>query len=300
MTELTRSELPQYFRPNFFANTPDILHAYLVAGRAAGIRGAARAGGDALAGYGIYSGFERCENVPLTEASEEYLNSEKYEIKKRSLGGPLLPMIARLNAVRRANPALRQLDNITFLETENEHLIAYLKRTGDNAVIACVNLDPAAAARGRRRDPARARVAGGLRRLGPARRRGLHVARRAATTSASSRACSRPTCCAWSCERASARSRRSCASSAGSAPSRARSRAGASPTAARSRRTARSRCSRSRSPTAGASSTSCPTASPRTARSVLARRSCARARAARALRRSAAGRDRRAAASSSS
>jgi starch synthase (maltosyl-transferring) len=82
--------------------------------------------------------------VPLTESSEEYLNSEKYEVKKRSLGGPLLPMIARLNAARRANPALRQLDNITFLETENEQLIAYLKQTGDNAVITCVNLDPTA------------------------------------------------------------------------------------------------------------------------------------------------------------
>ena len=58
--------------------------------------------------YGIYSGFERCENVPLTESSEEYLNSEKYEVKKRSLGGPLLPLIARLNAARRANPALQQ------------------------------------------------------------------------------------------------------------------------------------------------------------------------------------------------
>ena len=63
--------------------------------------------------YGIYSGFERCENVPLSEASEEYLNSEKYELKKRTLDGPLLPLIARLNAVRRAQPraaAARQPD----------------------------------------------------------------------------------------------------------------------------------------------------------------------------------------------
>jgi starch synthase (maltosyl-transferring) len=144
MTELTQSELPQFFRPNFFANTPDILHAYLVRGGRPAFEARLVLAATLSPVYGIYSGFERCENVPLTESSEEYLNSEKYEIKKRTLGGPLLPMIARLNAARRANPALRQLDNITFLETENEQLIAYLKRTGDNAVITCVNLDPAA------------------------------------------------------------------------------------------------------------------------------------------------------------
>ena len=148
LTELTRSELPQYFRPNFFANTPDILHAYLVQGGRPAFEARLVLAATLSPSYGIYSGFERCENVPLSESSEEYLNSEKYEIKKRSLGGPLLPLIARLNAVRRANPALRQLDNLTFLETENEDLIAYIKRTGENAVIACVNLDPAAAHEG--------------------------------------------------------------------------------------------------------------------------------------------------------
>jgi starch synthase (maltosyl-transferring) len=144
MTELTRSELPQYFRPNFFANTPDILHAYLVQGGRPAFEARLVLAATLSPSYGIYSGFERCENVPLTESSEEYLNSEKYETKKRSLGGPLLPLVGRLNAVRRANPALHQLDNLTFLETENDHLIAYVKRTGDNAVIACVNVDPTA------------------------------------------------------------------------------------------------------------------------------------------------------------
>jgi starch synthase (maltosyl-transferring) len=141
MTELTQSELPQYFRPNFFANTPDILHAYRVQGGRPAFEARLVLAATLSPTYGIYSGFERCENVPLTESSEEYLNSEKYEIKKRSLGGPLLPLAGRLNAVRRANPALQRLDNLTFLETENDHLIASLKRTGDNAVIACVNLD---------------------------------------------------------------------------------------------------------------------------------------------------------------
>jgi starch synthase (maltosyl-transferring) len=143
LIELTRSELPQYFRPNFFANTPDILHAYLVQGGRPAFEARLVLAATLSPAYGLYSGFERCENVPLTATSEEYLNSEKYELKKRSLGGPLLPLIGRINAVRRANPALQQLDNLTFLETENEHLIAYLKRTGDNTVIACVNLDPA-------------------------------------------------------------------------------------------------------------------------------------------------------------
>ena len=148
MTELTRSELPQYFRPNFFANTPDILHAYLVQGGRPAFEARLVLAATLSPSYGIYSGFERCENVPLTESSEEYLDSEKYEAKKRTLGGPLLPLVARLNAVRRANPALRQIDNLTFLETENDHLIAYVKRTGDNAVVACVNLDPAGAHEG--------------------------------------------------------------------------------------------------------------------------------------------------------
>jgi starch synthase (maltosyl-transferring) len=141
MIELTRSELPQFFRPNFFANTPDILHAYLAEGGPPAFEARLMLAATLSPTYGIYSGFERCENVPLGEASEEYLNSEKYEVKKRSLRGPLLSLIGRLNAIRRANPALQTLDNLTFLETENEHLIAYLKRSGDNIVITCVNLD---------------------------------------------------------------------------------------------------------------------------------------------------------------
>ena len=73
----------------------------------------------------------------MREGSEEYLDSEKYETKKRALDGPLLPLVAALNRARRENPALQHLDNITFLETENEQLFAYLKRTGDNTVIVC-------------------------------------------------------------------------------------------------------------------------------------------------------------------
>ena len=201
MYDLTRSELPQYLRPNFFANTPDILHAYLVAGGRPAFEARLVLAATLSPSYGIYSGFERCENVPLSESSEEYLNSEKYEIKKRSLGGPLIPLVGRLNAVRRANPALQHLDNLTFLETANEHLIAYLKRTGDNAVITCVNLDPVGRARGGRRDRGRARTA---RRPSTSRTcspTASSPGARAATTCASSRACSRRTCCASTCDR---------------------------------------------------------------------------------------------------
>ena len=78
----------------------------------------------------------------MRPGSEEYLDSEKYEIKERRLDGPLLPMVKALNHARRNNPALQHLSNVTFLETENDALIAYAKRTGDNTIICVVNLDP--------------------------------------------------------------------------------------------------------------------------------------------------------------
>ena len=73
--------------------------------------------------------------------SEEYLHSEKYEIHERALDGPLLPMISRLNEIRRAHPALQELSNITFLETGNDGLIAYVKRTGSDTIITVASLD---------------------------------------------------------------------------------------------------------------------------------------------------------------
>jgi starch synthase (maltosyl-transferring) len=92
--------------------------------------------------YGIYSGFEHFERAPLRKGSEEYLHSEKYERKARALNGPLLPLISRLNEVRRQNPALQELSNVTFLDTANDALIAYAKQSGDNTVITVVNIDP--------------------------------------------------------------------------------------------------------------------------------------------------------------
>ena len=132
-----------WYRPNFFANTPDILHEYLQRGGPAAFAARLVLAATLSPSYGIYSGFERFENVPVREGSEEYLDSEKYEAKERTLAGaPLAPLIKRLNSIRRANPALQRVDNLTFLETESEHVIAYAKVTGDNAIAVVVNLDP--------------------------------------------------------------------------------------------------------------------------------------------------------------
>jgi starch synthase (maltosyl-transferring) len=142
VSELAYSGEQEYFRPNFFANTPDILHAYLQHGGPAAFEGRLVLASTLSPSYGIYSGYESFERIPVRDGSEEYLDSEKYEIKARSLDGPLLPMIARLNQIRRAHPALQELSNITFLDTANDALIAYAKQSGEDTVICVVNLDP--------------------------------------------------------------------------------------------------------------------------------------------------------------
>jgi starch synthase (maltosyl-transferring) len=141
LTELA-GPMREFFRPNFFANTPDILHEYLQAGGRPAFEARLVLAATLSPSYGIYSGFERCENVPVRHGSEEYLDSEKYEVKQRRLDGPLLPLIARLNTIRRENPALRRLERITFLETENESLIAYARQADGNTIVCVVNLDP--------------------------------------------------------------------------------------------------------------------------------------------------------------
>jgi starch synthase (maltosyl-transferring) len=130
------------YRPNFFANTPDILHEYLVTGGPPAFEARLVLAGTLSPSYGIYSGYESFENIPVRPGSEEYLDSEKYEAKRRTLDGPLLPVVAALNRARRDNPALQYFDNLTLLETENDNLFAYLKRTGESMVVVVVNLDP--------------------------------------------------------------------------------------------------------------------------------------------------------------
>jgi starch synthase (maltosyl-transferring) len=131
-----------FLRPSFWVNTPDILTAYLVEGGPTAFHVRLVLAGTLSPAYGIYSGFEHYENTPVRPGSEEYLNSEKYEAKQRRLDGPLLPVVHKLNTVRRRHPALQHLANVRFLGTENEHLVAYVKTTGTDTVITVVNIDP--------------------------------------------------------------------------------------------------------------------------------------------------------------
>ena len=142
LSELAHGPEAEYFRPNFFANTPDILNAYLVDGGPAAFYIRFVLAATLSPTYGIYSGFEHYENVPREPGSEEYLDSEKYEIKRRALDGPMLPFIAHVNRLRHEHPALQELTNVQFLATENDAMVAYAKRTGDDMVIAVVTLDP--------------------------------------------------------------------------------------------------------------------------------------------------------------
>jgi starch synthase (maltosyl-transferring) len=148
VTELATSGMQEYYRPNFFVNTPDILTEELQTGGPPKFASRLVLAATLSPSYGLYSGFESFERTPARAGSEEYLHSEKYEVKQRSLNGPLLTLISRLNTIRRENPALQYLDNITFLTTENDALIAYAKRTGDNTVITVVTLDPVGAQEG--------------------------------------------------------------------------------------------------------------------------------------------------------
>jgi starch synthase (maltosyl-transferring) len=127
-----------FLRPNFFANTPDILHEYLQRGGRPAFEARLVLAATLSPSYGIYSGFENCENLPAAAGSEEYLDSEKYEAKQRKLDGELLPLVQKLNAIRREHAALQRLENLRWLETENERLIAYAK----DDVLVVVNLDP--------------------------------------------------------------------------------------------------------------------------------------------------------------
>jgi starch synthase (maltosyl-transferring) len=148
VTELAHSEMAEYYRPNFFANTPDILNEYLVDGGPPAFSARLLLAATLSPTYGIYSGFESFENVPVRAGSEEYLDSEKYEVKRRDLDGPLLPFVAQLNRLRRDHPALQRLENLTFLETENDALIAYAKRDGADHLVCVVNVDPRATQEG--------------------------------------------------------------------------------------------------------------------------------------------------------
>jgi starch synthase (maltosyl-transferring) len=143
-TELTRTPMREYFRPNLFPNTPDILPIYLQeGGRPAFMIRAVLA--TTLSGvYGIYSGFELCENAALP-GREEYLDSEKYQYKQRDWNSPgnIKPLITRLNAIRRENAALQQTNNLAFFRADNPALLCYRKwsQDGSNQILVIVTTD---------------------------------------------------------------------------------------------------------------------------------------------------------------
>ncbi len=149
MRELTGAAAA-YMRPNFFTNTPDILTGYLQHGGPPAFKVRATLAALLSPTWGMYSGFELCENVPVRPGSEEYLDSEKYAYRPRDWAaaerGPagIAPFITRLNLIRRSHPALHWLRNLRFHYVDQPGLMCFSKRSSRDAdtVLAVVNLDP--------------------------------------------------------------------------------------------------------------------------------------------------------------
>ncbi len=147
MKELTRTEMREYFRPNFWPNTPDILHESLQHGGRSNFMARFVLASTLSSNYGIYGpAYELLEHAPRDPGSEEYLHSEKYEIRDWNLDHPdsLKPFIARVNRIRKQNPALQSNESIRFHRIDNDQMICYSKRTDDrkNLILVVVNLDP--------------------------------------------------------------------------------------------------------------------------------------------------------------
>jgi len=147
LTELTRTDMREYFRPNLWPNTPDILTAYLQTGGRPAFIARLVLAATLSSNYGIYGpAFELGEHVPAASGSEEYLNSEKYEIRRWEREGEwtLRDLIVRVNRIRREHPALQRNESLVFHPTDNPQLICYSKAdaaTGDQ-ILCLVNLDP--------------------------------------------------------------------------------------------------------------------------------------------------------------
>ena len=142
--ELFQTNVAEFFRPNFWPNTPDILHDYLVhGGRPAHITRFVLAATLSSA-YGVYGPpFEHVYNKQHPDR-EEYANNEKYEVRTWNWNDPdsLQPLMKRVNQIRKNNPALQQMRNIRFHDTRNDQLLAYSKQADDNLILVVANLDP--------------------------------------------------------------------------------------------------------------------------------------------------------------
>jgi len=146
LTELAQTESAEYFRPNFFTNTPDILTEVLQTGGRPAFKMRLVLAATLSPSYGIYSGYELCENAAVP-GTEEYLNSEKFQIKARDWDCPgnIKEFVALLNRIRHSNPAFHQLRNLQFLPADNDQILFFAKSSADrrNILLVVVNLDPA-------------------------------------------------------------------------------------------------------------------------------------------------------------
>jgi starch synthase (maltosyl-transferring) len=142
--ELAHTDMVEYYRPNCFANTPDILHEYLQHGGRAGFRIRLLLAATLAPVYGIYSGFELLEGEAVHPGSEEYKDSEKYEIRVRDWNAPgnIKQDIARLNRIRTENRALQTLPNLEFVGSDYDGILAYRRFAPGNELLVIVNLDP--------------------------------------------------------------------------------------------------------------------------------------------------------------
>ncbi len=142
------TESDHTMRPNFFVNTPDILHAYLQYGGPAAFKIRAVIAAMGSPSWGVYAGYELFEHVAVKPGSEEYLDSEKYQIRIRDWdtalaeGRSLAPYLTRLNVIRRAHPALRLLRNVSIHSSDDENVLVFSKKHETDVVIVVVNLDP--------------------------------------------------------------------------------------------------------------------------------------------------------------
>jgi len=149
LTEITTPPVAEYFRGNLWPNTPDILHETLQRGGRPAFKMRLVLAATLSSLYGIYSGYELCENVAREPGSEEYLNSEKYEYKVRDWDAPgnLVAYVTRINRIRRQNRALQQYRNLRFYPSDDPHILFFGKMTPerDNLVFVAANVDPLAA-----------------------------------------------------------------------------------------------------------------------------------------------------------
>jgi starch synthase (maltosyl-transferring) len=145
LSELTRYPEREYYRANFFVTTPDILPVQLQTGEPWLFKARAMLAATLSSNYGIYNGYELLEHEPIP-GREEYLNSEKYEIKTRDWNKPgnIKDYLKRINTIRRANPALLQTQDLRFLQVNDDNVIGFIKQSvdGTNAVASAIALSP--------------------------------------------------------------------------------------------------------------------------------------------------------------